>query len=81
MQSFTGRYAKEPPRGKRLPRRPAAAGNADPGRRGNRGVALTACTLAGVPAGIALSAGVLFALLCPWAVWPGVTLPAGAGEV
>jgi hypothetical protein len=45
------------------------------------GAALTACTLAGVPAGIALSAAVLFALLCPWAVWLGVTLPAAAGEV
>jgi hypothetical protein len=45
------------------------------------GAALTACTLAHAPSGIAVSAGVLFALLCPWAVWLGLTLPAAGSEV
>ncbi|HVT61701.1 MAG TPA: hypothetical protein VHR45_25300 [Thermoanaerobaculia bacterium] len=40
------------------------------------GVALTVCTMARTPSGIAVSAGVLFALFCPWAVWLGLTLPA-----
>ncbi len=43
------------------------------------GAALTACTLAGLPSGIAVSTGVLFALFCPWAVWLGRTLPAAPG--
>ncbi|MBV8199996.1 MAG: hypothetical protein JOZ15_05160 [Acidobacteria bacterium] len=46
------------------------------------GLALTACTMARLPAGIAAATGVLFTLFCPWAVWLGRTLPAlgGGGE-
>lgn len=43
------------------------------------GAALSVCTLAGLPAGIAVSTGVLFALFCPWTIWLGRTLPATAG--
>ena len=43
------------------------------------GLALTVCTVAGLPAGIAVSTGVLFALFCPWVLWLGRTLPAVAG--
>jgi hypothetical protein len=39
------------------------------------GVALTVCTLARLPSGIAISTSVLFALFCPWTVWLGRTLP------
>ena len=45
------------------------------------GLALSVCTLARLPAGIAVSTGVLFALFCPWAVWLGRTLPAAEGKV
>jgi small multidrug resistance pump len=45
------------------------------------GVALSVCTVARLPAGIAVSTGVLFALFCPWAVWLGRTLPAAEGAV
>jgi small multidrug resistance pump len=45
------------------------------------GLALTVCTLARLPAGIAISTGVLFALFCPWAVWLGRTLPAAEGAL
>jgi hypothetical protein len=43
------------------------------------GLALTACTAVHLPAGIAVSTGVLFALFCPWAIWLGRTLPAAGG--
>lgn len=43
------------------------------------GLGLTACTLAGLPTGIAIATGALFALFCPWAVWLGRTLPAAGG--
>lgn len=43
------------------------------------GLALSVCTVAGLPAGIAVSTGVLFALFCPWAIWLGRTLPAAEG--
>lgn len=45
------------------------------------GVALSVCTVARLPAGIAISTGALFALFCPWAVWLGRTLPAAEGAV
>jgi hypothetical protein len=48
------------------------------------GLALTGCSLARLPLGIAVATGVLFALFCPWTVWLGRTLPAlaaTAGEV
>lgn len=45
------------------------------------GLALSVCTVAGLPAGIAVSTGVLFALFCPWAIWLGRTLPAAESEV
>jgi hypothetical protein len=45
------------------------------------GLALSVCTLAGLPAGIAISTGVLFALFCPWAIWLGRTLPAAEGAL
>ena len=44
------------------------------------GLALTVCAVARLPAGIAVSTGVLFALFCPWAVWLGRTLPAAEGK-
>jgi len=44
------------------------------------GLALTVCAVARLPAGIAVSTGVLFTLFCPWAVWLGRTLPAGVSE-
>jgi hypothetical protein len=44
------------------------------------GGALTACTLARVPSGIAISTAVLFALFCPWAVWLGRTLQTSPAE-
>jgi hypothetical protein len=44
------------------------------------GGALTACTLARVPSGIAISTGALFALFCPWVAWLGRTLRSSPGE-
>ncbi len=44
------------------------------------GAALTACTLARAPTGIAVSTGALFALFCPWAVWLGRTLRSSPGD-
>ncbi|HEV3077942.1 MAG TPA: hypothetical protein VHB47_26230 [Thermoanaerobaculia bacterium] len=45
------------------------------------GLALSVCAVARLPLGIAISTSVLFALLCPWAIWLGRTLPATEGEV
>lgn len=44
------------------------------------GVALTVCSVARIPIGIAIATAVLFALFCPWAVWLGRTLQAASGE-
>jgi hypothetical protein len=44
------------------------------------GGALTVCTLARAPSGIAISTGVLFTLFCPWVVWLGRRLQTSPGE-